>query len=351
MKYAHVVHYVRHAIWAIDPDKMHDLLAVLAFRAGGGVFTPEELQARLGTVAEGSAEPSTSGTLAIVPLRGVIAHRIGLMDDSSGGASAERFTSLIGRVAADPAVSTILIDADTPGGTVPGVIEAADAVFAARETKRVVAIANSKMQSAGYWIGSQAHEVIAIPSALDPSIGSIGAFTVHQDLSAALEQAGVKTTVISAGKHKVDGNPFEPLSEDYRAHLQAAVDAAYAAFVKAVARGRGVSVSDVRRGFGEGRSLSAVDAKAAGLIDRIATMDDTMARLSGQGRARGAGGVRAAADDDAGCPACGGSGLQPEQHMGDLNGQAPCPACRPVQSSAVSTAKEQGDRVRRLKIG
>jgi signal peptide peptidase SppA len=227
-------------------------------------------------------------------LRGVIAHRMGGMDEMSGGMSAERFTSMIRSAAADPGISSIVIDVDSPGGTVAGVSEAADAVFQAREQKRIVAVANATMASAAYWIASQAHELVAVPSALDRSIGSIGVFTVHQDLSAHLEKEGVKVTLIKAGKHKAEANPFEPLSEELKAEIQASVDAAYGAFVKAVARGRGVSVADVKGGYGEGRALSAADAKAAGLIDRIASMDDVIGKLAGR---RSAAGMRAEGDE------------------------------------------------------
>lgn len=285
MKYIHVLAYVAQTPWAILESKMDDLLEVLAYRAAGHVFTAEEIQARLGPPAP-SAAPNAGEGVAIIPLRGVIAHRMGSMSESSGGMSAERFTAMMQQAAADPRVAAILIDVDSPGGTIPGVLEAADAVYQARETKKVVAIANSVMASAAYWIASQAHELVAIPSALDPSIGAIGAFMVHQDVSAALEKEGIKTTVIKAGKFKAEGL-FEPLSDDRRASLQAVVDGAYAQFVKAVARGRGVAPADVRGGYGEGRALTASDALRAGLIDRIATMDETIARLaSPQARAR-----------------------------------------------------------------
>lgn len=280
MKYAHIARYMASTAWAILPSKMEEMLAVLAFRAAGHEFNAEEIQARIGDVEAPKA--SKQGAVALIPLRGVIAHRMGSMEDSSGGMSAERFAAMIRSAAADPNVSSILIDVDSPGGTVSGLVEAADAVFEAREQKRIVAIANSKMASAAYWLASQAHEIVAIPSAFDRAIGSIGVFTVHQDLSAALEKEGVKVTLIKAGQHKAEGNPFEPLSDEMKAEIQASVDATYAAFVKAVARGRGVSPADVRKGYGEGRALSAVDAKAAGLIDRIATMDETIGRMVGR---------------------------------------------------------------------
>ena len=76
--------------------------------------------------------------------------------------------------------------------------------------------------------------------------------------------------------------------------MQARVDEAYVQFVRDVARGRGASVAAIKSGYGEGRALGAKDAKAAGLIDRIATMDETLARLSGSGK-RSAAGMRAEA--------------------------------------------------------
>jgi signal peptide peptidase SppA len=308
VKYAHILSYVASTPWAILPEKLHEILAVLAFRASGHGFTDEDIAARISAaktdtrekVQAINAQLAAAGdgggrgkAVAVVPLRGIIAHRAGGMDDMSGGASAERFTATFRAAVNDPQVGTILLDVDSPGGTVPGVMEAADAVFEAREQKRIVAVANSVMASAAYWIASQAHELIAIPSALDRSIGSIGVFTAHQDLSAHLEKEGVKVTLIKAGTHKTDFNPFEPLSEELKAELQAMVDATYGHFVKAVARGRGVSVSDVKKGYGEGRALSAPDAKAAGLIDRIDTMEATIGRLIG--RSSKPGGMRAEA--------------------------------------------------------
>lgn len=281
MKYSHICHYVGSTAWAMLPEKMDELLAVLAYRAAGHMFTSEEIRARIGDGGDAPAS-SRTGAVAVIPLRGVIAHRMGTMDESSGGMSAERFTAMLNAAVADPNISSIVIDCDSPGGTVPGVPEAADAVYAARDTKRIVAIANSTMASAAYWICSQASEIVAIPSALNPSVGSIGAYYVHQDLSAALEKEGVKVTLISAGKYKTEGSPTEPLTDEYRARLQALADAGYDKFVKAVARGRGVTPAAVRNGYGEGRALPASEAKAAGLIDRIGTMDDTLARLVGR---------------------------------------------------------------------
>lgn len=281
MQYGHILRAVANHPWAILPEKMHEILAVLAHRAAGHHFTPEEIQAAIGR-EPGEPTASQKGAVAVIPLRGVIAHRLSAMGESSGGMSAERFAQMVNQAAANPSIGSIVLDVDSPGGTINGVSEAAEAVFKARESKRVVAVANGAMASAAYWIGSQASEIVAVPGVLDRSIGSIGVFMVHEDLSAHLEREGIKVSLIKAGKHKAAINPFQPLTAEQIADLQASVDAAYGTFVKTVARGRGVGVADVRNGYGEGKALNAHDAKEVGLIDRIASMDDVIGKLVGR---------------------------------------------------------------------
>lgn len=288
MKYQHIARYVANTLWAIDPSKLAELLSVLAFRAAGHEFTAEEIRARIGDGGSGGGAAKRGG-VAIIPIRGVIAHRMGGMDDSSGGTSVERIGAMMAAVANDASIGTIVFDIDSPGGTVPGVQELAGQMFETRGrgTQVFIAQVNSLAASAAYWLASQCDEIVCIPSG---TAGSIGVFTAHEDLSAALDKEGVSITLISAGKYKVEGNPFEPLSDDAKAILQARVDEAYDAFVKDVARGRGVSVSDVRNGYGQGRALGAKDAKKAGMIDSIATMEQTIGRLVGKSSS---GGMRA----------------------------------------------------------
>ena len=277
MKYQHLVSYVANTLWAILPAKMAELLQVLAFRAAGHEFTAEEIAARIG---DGRAAPiQPGGAAAVIPIRGLIAHRMSGMEQSSGGASAEQISRQIAAVAADPTIGTIIYDIDSPGGTVPGIQELAAQMFALRGKKTQVAQVNSMAASAAYWLASQADEIVSLPSG---QAGYIGVFTVHQDLSQALANEGIDVTMISAGKYKLEGNPFEPLSDEARAMLQTRVNSAYDQFVSDVARGRGVSVSSVRKGYGEGRALPATEALAAKMIDRIATMEDTIGRIMGR---------------------------------------------------------------------
>jgi signal peptide peptidase SppA len=172
-----------------------------------------------------------------------------------------------------------------------GVEELAAEIYQARGQKPVVAVANSLAASASYWIAASADELVVTPSG---EVGSIGVFAMHEDMSGLMEQMGVRVSLISAGKHKTETNPFEPLTDEARAALQEQVDGYYEMFVRAVARGRGVGVADVRGGFGEGRLVGAKEAVRLGMADRVETMEQTIGRLSRRHR----NGRSAAADLD-----------------------------------------------------
>jgi HK97 family phage major capsid protein len=262
--------------WAILPEKLDAICEFLTLRANGQRFTAAEVQARIG---EGRRDaPAQPGGIAVLPLYGVISHRIHMVEDISGpgGTSTEKFGQQLDAALADPSVSAIVLDIDSPGGSVEGVEELAAKILGARGQKRITAVANSLAASAAYWIASAADELVVTPSGM---LGSIGVFTVHTDVSEAAADAGLKFTLISAGKYKVEGNMYEPLSEEARAATQEMVDEYYGAFVRGVAKGRDVSVSDVRQGFGQGRVVPARKALALGMADRVATLEQVLAKL------------------------------------------------------------------------
>jgi len=279
MKYEHVVNLVYDQPWAILASKYAIIMDLIAFRAAGNTLTEEEIQARIGAVAP--RQQSRSGAVAVLPLHGVISQRMNMMSAMSGGTSTEMFGKEFTAAVADPAISGIVLDIDSPGGSVFGVQEVVQTIMAARGTKPVVAFANSMAASAAYWIASAADEIVVTPGG---QVGSIGVLTAHSDLSAALEQAGEKVTLISAGKKKVDGNPIEPLSDAAKADLQKSVDAYYASFVGAVARGRGVALAEVRNGFGEGGMVGAAEALRSGMVDRVGTLEVAIGRAAAGSR-------------------------------------------------------------------
>lgn len=260
--------------WAILPGKLAMLNEVVARHVSGETLDAEEIQARI----HGALRPPERrvNKIAVLPLFGTIFPRANLMTDMSGATSAERFSAQFAGLLSDSTIDAIVLDVDSPGGQVNGVEELSTQIFNARGTKPIVAVVNHTMASAAYWIGSAADEVVITPSG---EAGSIGAFAVHEDISAALMQKGIKLSLISEGKYKTEGNPFEPLTEEARAAIQTKVREAYDAFVNAVARNRGVDPDSVRNGFGEGRMVGARQAVELGMADRVETLNETIERL------------------------------------------------------------------------
>lgn len=260
--------------WAIQPEKLEAILELLELRAEGKSFSPAEVEARVGS-QERPPERSGSG-VAVLPVFGVIAHRMGSFEEISGGTSTEQLISRLDQMLGDERIGTLVLDVNSPGGTVHGVPEAAARIFEARGRKRIIAVANATMASAAYWLASAADEVVVTPSG---EVGSIGVFAIHTEVSKQQEEIGIKRTIVRAGRFKADTNRYEPLSQEAREHLQLSVDDYYRLFVEAVAAHRGVSPDAVRGGFGEGRVLTAERAVAAGLADRVATLDQVLAEL------------------------------------------------------------------------
>ena len=269
--------------WALMPERLQAMTAVLTHWSAGDAPSEEALfQVNTDKVLRDTrkqfAAASAGSGIAVLPLYGIVTQRGNMVDDISGpgSTSTQKFTAALQQMLADDTVGQILIDIDSPGGSVYGVAELAAEIMKARTQKPVVAVANSLAASAAYWIGCSAGEFYVTPGG---EVGSIGVWQAHFDYSKALEEEGVKPTLISAGKFKVEGNPYVPLDQEAQAFMQSRVDDYYNAFIKGVAKGRGVSFDDVRDGMGQGRVLGADAALAAAMVDGVSTFDEVLARM------------------------------------------------------------------------
>lgn len=287
-QYPNVLRAVLAMPWAIDHESVAwaAIVDVLALRAAGQGLTDEEISARVEAAQNGPRQGRSKSTgvgIYTLPIYGVITPRGNIMARSSGGTTAESILNEFRAAMADPDVDGIVFDMDSPGGAVEGIDELAAEIRAARGQKPIVAVANYMAASAAYWIASAADEIVASPSAM---VGSIGVFTAHDDISEAQAKLGIKRTVISAGKHKAEGALGQPLSDEARAHVQEQVDEHYAAMTSAIAKGRTYGDRKVTQAtvkgesYGEGRGVMAKKALAAGMIDHIDTLENTVRRVA-----------------------------------------------------------------------
>lgn len=260
-------------IWYMHEPAMHEMFAG-ALAIGADALASFRAHQEL-LAARPLSMGGNSGTVAVIPIHGMITHRGSIFSFFMGGTSTEGLTQQVREAANDPNVSAIVLDIDSPGGDVDGVDELAAEIYAARKMKPITAVANCLCASAAYYLASQASEVYASPSSLT---GSVGVYTVHEDDSEMLDQVGIKLTVIKFGENKAEGNPYEPLSASARAHLQEMIDAAGEQFEKAVARGRGLKQEEVHKKFGQGRVFGADKAVRLGMADKVGTLDDALAK-------------------------------------------------------------------------
>lgn len=276
--------------WALMPERLNAASAVMARWSS---HSPAKTEVLAGIDADKVAREArrqtansvSGGGIAVLPLYGVITQRGNMIEDVSGPGtvSTQKFAAALRQALADESVSQILIDIDSPGGSVYGVAELADEIVSARAQKSIVAIANSLAASAAYWIGCSASEFYVTPGG---EVGSIGVWQAHFDYSQALVAEGVTPTLISAGTYKVEGNPYAPLDPEAQAFMQSRVDDYYLAFSKAVAKGREVPIAQVRNGMGQGRVLGAEAALEQNMVDGIVTLDELIRKMLLNARAQ-----------------------------------------------------------------
>lgn len=266
--FARISDYV--GLWAMQPSAF-DSFRHLAFSMDLKSHVErgaEPLQSALEKV------PGPGGrAIALVRVQGVLMKS----QSSFGGTSTVQMRRDIRMAAADPDVAGLLLLVDSPGGTVAGTMDLAAEVKEARKSKPVWAHVDDLTASAAYWVASQAERITANNNAA--LIGSIGTLQVIQDMSAAAEQAGIKTLVIATGPLKGMGTPGSKVTEEQIAHVQDLVNSVQVNFDQAVQKGRGLTDKQLAA-VRTGGVFTAPDALDRKLIDGIQSLTKTVQEFS-----------------------------------------------------------------------
>jgi len=283
--------YINELPFAIIPEYLDNIHAILYERYVNGHTNIDKLEGfenkfevkvvkvfaggTWGDKPCGSVDPSESNgkSITVIPVHGPIAKRMNLFHAISGGTSTEVLRASIQENIDNPEIDAIVLDFESPGGTVDGTKELADFIYANRGTKPILAHANGLMASAAYWIGSATDRITAYDTA---HIGSIGVITAHYDYSKQDEMKGLKRTLIYAGKYKPMGNDANPLSSEAKDYIQSRVDDVYKMFVDSIAKHRDKEVQHVLSNMADGKIFLAKESQEVGLIDDIMSLDDTI---------------------------------------------------------------------------
>lgn len=272
----------------IHPEKAQMLMAALAGRLGiarlditdrNGVRTlaADDMVAMIDDL---DAEPAryrgydVHDGVAVIPVEGTLVNKLGTLRPYSGMTGYDGLRVCFLNALADAEVKAVVFDMNSPGGEVSGCFDLVDLIAAAAGTKPVWAILDDMACSACYALASACDRIVLPRTGY---AGSIGVCCMHVDYSTYLQNEGVAVTLIHAGAHKVDGNPYETLPASVRKDMQAEIDKVYRIFVDTVAANRAMDAEKVRAT--EARVFMGQDAVSAGLADAVQAPDEAFADL------------------------------------------------------------------------
>ena len=227
---------------------------------------------RASRFAEGLYSLDENG-IAVIPMSGVMMKGY----SKYGGCSTVEVRQALRGSVRNPDVRGIMLQIDSPGGSVAGTEELGNDIAMAATKKPLHAHFDDNGNSAAFWAGSQAQWLTANRTA---NVGSIGTVAVIEDTSKAYEMAGVKVHVISTGDLKGAFSDGVEITDEAIAFMQDMVDAVNKHFMAAVGRGRNLSASDVKQ-LATGRVWLADEAKKLGLIDEVQSFDGAYKKLLG----------------------------------------------------------------------
>lgn len=193
-----------------------------------------------------------------------IAQRLGIINITGvlGPCDYNEIQTLCQKLFADPRIDQVVLNINSPGGSVLGISPLIDCLRN-KGSKQLVAIANHVCASAAYWIASACDQVyLASQTAV---VGSIGVIATHMDLQEEMKKWGVKITEIVAGTQKNLASPYRKIDEAAQKYYQNRVEEIYAIFVTDVSAGRNLPEDTIRAM--EGTDLLGKSAIEAGLAD------------------------------------------------------------------------------------
>jgi signal peptide peptidase SppA len=221
--------------------------------------------------AAGAATFDMVGNVAVIPIEGTLVHKGAFLGKSSGETSYQGLQTQVSRAMRADAVKGVVFEIDSYGGEMAGAFDTADMIAQLSAAKPTMAILTDNALSAGYLMASAARQIVMPEFG---RAGSIGVITMHADYSRKLENEGIKVTILSAGKHKADGNPFQPLPEPLANRIRGEVEEARGRFAEHVGRFRGGRFTAEQAMATEAQDYRSGDALRLGLVDAVAKPAD-----------------------------------------------------------------------------
>ena len=231
---SHLFNYFCNTHWAMRPDTLSILkdmaLSYIRGDIRGGSVNPTTAEVRNPIIQDG---------VAILPIDGVLLNKANSLDAECGFASTQHLRAQFNALVELKHINRIVLDIESPGGSVVGIPEFAEDIYNARSVKETVAFTNGNMCSAAYWLGSACEVIVSEGSAC---IGSIGTYSI---VSKNKEPQN-DIYIFQAGSKKLYGSPDIAMTTEEAEFFAKGVQQVNEKFLATIARNRGVDIEMVR---------------------------------------------------------------------------------------------------------
>ena len=170
------------------------------------------------------------------------------------------------------AIKKVILDIDSPGGTVKGTDETWQAHKALADVKPTEVHTGSRLASAAYYISTPASKILAC--APTSQVGSIGVIVATYDWSQWEERVGIREVIITSSNAP---DKYADISTDKgRNTIRNQLDAIERIFYSRITESRGYDTKHIAEHFGKGAMMVASDPSKdhedgirSGLIDGL----------------------------------------------------------------------------------
>lgn len=194
----------------------------------------------------------------------------GSVPSGLGIATSEEIIQSLKHADEDEGVKAIVLRINSGGGS-PAAAE--EIVSAMKKIDKPIVVSMGDIATSGaYYISAPADRIVANP---DTITGSIGVIWVFQNRSAFYDDEGISFYIAKSGKLKDMGGDWRGLFDEEKRYADQVILQVYNRFVKEVAEGRNMSISEVKD-IADGRVYTGAIARELGLVDDLGNLEDAI---------------------------------------------------------------------------
>lgn len=259
----------------VEPSEMERVYACMQQLLSSGT----KVESLFAPIHEANLKSEIVNGVAYIQVSGLLVKHPNFFTRYYGDTSYDELAREIRHLSEDDGIRAIVMLFNTPGGTVAGVADCADAIYATRDKKPIIALANDMAASGGIWLATAASEFAVTQTSMS---GSIGVVITITEYSKIYQEMGIGKHVIRSGEFKAIGGPDEPLSDKFRASIQERSDRIYDLFIRSVARHLATSEQHVATNLADGHVFFGDQAVEVGLASRVTTLENIIAEYGDQ---------------------------------------------------------------------